>query len=175
MSTPITPACRTFRSEVFDRYPLVTDLGYYNRRKIAGTQTWSQHAWGNAQDLGGDIQRLDLVAIWLDANRSRLKIRTLLWRVANHYDHIHIAFNPKQTGRPPYPSEDTVDEVVKGIQRSLNGAGFRDMNGAALQVDGAWGPKTEYAYAKMCAAASEQGFPGSLTITSGHLDIEEEL
>lgn len=29
-----------------------THMGWYNRRKIAGTDIWSQHAWGNALDIG---------------------------------------------------------------------------------------------------------------------------
>ena len=173
MSLPITDPCAAFRLEVFDKWPGLTDLGYYNRRPIAGSTTWSQHAWGNAQDLGGSTQMLDLVNAWLQSNRTRLKIRVLLWRVANHHDHIHVDFNPKKLGVPPYPSEDLVDDVVKGIQRSLNGSGFTDPSGQPLKVDGAWGPKTEWAYARMCVAAGESGvFPSSLTITAGHLEVQ---
>jgi hypothetical protein len=29
-----------------------THMGWYNRRKIAGTDIWSQHAWANAIDIG---------------------------------------------------------------------------------------------------------------------------
>ena len=29
-----------------------THMGWYNRRKIAGSTTWSQHSWSNAIDLG---------------------------------------------------------------------------------------------------------------------------
>ena len=29
-----------------------THMGWYNRRKIAGSNTWSQHAWANALDVG---------------------------------------------------------------------------------------------------------------------------
>lgn len=29
-----------------------THMGFYNRRKIAGSDTWSQHAWANALDIG---------------------------------------------------------------------------------------------------------------------------
>lgn len=176
MSLPITEPCRLFRVEVFDRWPQLVDLGYYNRRKIRPpSSAWSQHAYGNAQDLGGDVQRLDLVAAWLDANRRRLNIRTLLWRVANHFDHIHVDFNPKRGGVPPYPTEDEDDmETNKGIQRSLNAAGFRDQTGAPLTVDGQWGPKTEYAYARMCAAAAS-GAPlhAELIIESGRLKVRE--
>ena len=172
MSLPLTEPCRLFREEVFRLWPNLVDVGYYNRRYIAGTTRWSQHAYGNAQDLGGDIQLLDLVHQWILAEKTRLKARTVLWQVPNHYDHIHIDFNPKKTGIPPYPTEDDDMELIKGIQRSLNGAGFRDANGAPLTVDGQWGPKTEYAYARMCVAAGEHYAGGSWTITSGHLNVE---
>jgi hypothetical protein len=29
-----------------------THMGWYNRRKIAGTNIWSQHSWSNALDIG---------------------------------------------------------------------------------------------------------------------------
>jgi hypothetical protein len=29
-----------------------THMGWYNHRKVAGSTTWSQHAWGNALDIG---------------------------------------------------------------------------------------------------------------------------
>lgn len=29
-----------------------THMGWYNRRPIAGTSTWSQHSWSNALDIG---------------------------------------------------------------------------------------------------------------------------
>ena len=29
-----------------------THMGWYNRRRIAGTSVWSQHAWSNALDIG---------------------------------------------------------------------------------------------------------------------------
>lgn len=56
-------------------------------------------------------------------------------------------------GTPPPTGDDEVEEVVKGIQRALNAAGFKGSNGAVLSVDGAWGPNTEYAHTNMCKAA----------------------
>ena len=32
--------------------PSWSHMGWYNRRKIAGSNTWSQHAWANALDIG---------------------------------------------------------------------------------------------------------------------------
>ena len=32
--------------------PCWSHMGWYNRRKISGSNTWSQHAWSNALDIG---------------------------------------------------------------------------------------------------------------------------
>ena len=76
---------------------------YYNRRKIGGTNRWSQHAgsepekqwWGNAADIFGSTALLDRAHDYLNAHRGELRIRVLLWRVRNHYDHIHVDTWPK--------------------------------------------------------------------------------
>lgn len=73
----------------------------WNCRKIAGSTTYSQHSWGNAIDILGPTKTLDEVAFWLQEHRDQLDIRVLLWRVKNHYDHIHIDFWPKGYGTPP--------------------------------------------------------------------------
>ena len=176
MTFPMTEPCRQFRAEVFARYPKLTDLGYYNRRPIARSKVWSQHAWGNAQDLGGPVVTLDLAAAWLQANRSRLNIRVLLWRVPDHYDHIHVDFNPKQIGTPPLPGEEDDDmEMVKGVQRSLNAAGWRGKNGKPLVVDGKWGENTEFAYARFVAETSDGALPPgahTFTVRAGTLNME---
>lgn len=166
----ITDPCRTAREELFDRFPALVDGGYYNRRKIAGTQIWSQHAWGNATDLFGPRSVLDAVAKHCRDNKTRLNIRNILWWVKNHYDHIHLDFNPKQTGTPPLPGQELDVEAIKGIQRSLNGAGYKGKNGKPLVVDGDWGANTEHAFAKMCVDAAE-AIPTSYSITSGHINV----
>lgn len=102
------------RDYIEDRWPDVTSKGVYNRRKIAGTNTWSQHAWANAWDIGPpkgepyyNAPTLDDVARHMRDLRSRgvlvngAQIGTILWRVRNHYDHIHIERAPKQRGTPP--------------------------------------------------------------------------
>ena len=164
----ITEPCRLAREELFERFPTVVDGGYYNRRKIAGTNTWSQHSWGNATDLFGPRATLDSVAKYCRQEKTRLNIRNLLWWVRDHYDHIHLDFNPKQAGTPPLnPPEDDV-EAIKGIQRSLNRAGHKDPDGNPLVVDGKWGPNTEHAFSLMCVGYQP---PDSFTITSGHIDV----
>ncbi len=58
---------------------------------------------------------------------------------------------------PPPTNGDDVEEVVKGIQRSLNNSNYRGANGRALTVDGVWGPNTEFAHSAMTVDASTEG------------------
>ena len=86
-------------------------FGQWNCRKISGSSSWSQHSWGNGLDLAHreygyttnpDHQAyLDTVAFWLDENSWDLSLWGLLWRVDDHYDHIHIDHEPRGDARPP--------------------------------------------------------------------------
>lgn len=84
---------------------LITGIGQYNRRKIAGTNTWSQHSWGNANDFHvSSLQDGDVVYAFLNTNRKALGIRVLLWRVTSHFDHLHADYWPKGVNTPPLSS-----------------------------------------------------------------------
>lgn len=106
-----TPPIARLNAEIYPRFPAARTMGTYNRRKIAGSDTWSQHAWANAEDIGvGTLELGDLVYNWLAQNGKRLGLRRLgwrrrwaLWRVSGHYDHLHVEGRPKQTGVPPLP------------------------------------------------------------------------
>jgi hypothetical protein len=50
-----------------------------------------------------------------------------------------------------------MEEVVKGIQRSLNAGGYKGANGAILTVDGVWGSNTEHAFTVMVKDKGTQG------------------
>jgi len=95
-----TPPIQEVYSYVFAKYPDAQNWGICNCRPIAGTTVWSNHAWCNALDIGGPTKLLDQIARDLNNNR-KLPISELLWRVANHYDHIHVTGSPKKSGRPP--------------------------------------------------------------------------
>lgn len=135
------------RTYVESTYPgMWKNLGVYNRRYIAGTTTWSQHAWGNAIDLGvvSPTQMDTIVAdLKLKKASGELPVGTILWRVRNHYDHAHVEGSDKRTGTPPIlPNVESEDmtELIKKIQTALNAGG------AQLTVDGVWGPKTHAAF-----------------------------
>lgn len=129
----MTPAVRRIirvlrRSRVSDR---IARAGVYSCRRIAGSSTWSQHAWGNAVDLfpdpptGDDPADLRAIAVAVvrlatrrtPANRGR---RLAVARVIDHQamrqwtpergwhayggtrgPHVHVEGRPTRTGTPP--------------------------------------------------------------------------
>lgn len=93
------PNLKVVWTEVYTRWPNVTSWGVANCRKVSGSTRWSYHApnpYAQAWDIHGSTATLDEVARYLAANRERLKIIELLWRVTNHYDHIHVAVEPRR-------------------------------------------------------------------------------
>lgn len=116
-------------------------MGRWNCRKISGSSRWSEHAWGNGLDItragfgySEDEEHqalLDETYAWLDGNRRNLSIRQILWRVRDHYNHIHVDFWPKGYGTPPcaggelkmqYPTWYNGGQVVKGDPGPMYGA-----------------------------------------------------
>ena len=70
---------------------------------------WSYHAWGQAWDITGASSTLDELYRFLNARRAALRIQELLWRVPNHYDHLHVAAGPDRSGQvPPCASGEAV-------------------------------------------------------------------
>lgn len=145
--TPTIPIRRLI-SEVYPRFPRAFTMGTYNRRKIAGSNTWSQHSWANAEDIGvPTLTDGDAVFAWLKLNATRLGLRRFglrrrpaLWRVRNHFDHLHVEGRPKKKGIPPLPGtipqeedmlragDDTSADPGRGavgrLQDLLKSAGF---------------------------------------------------
>lgn len=74
-----------------------------NCRPIAGTKFASQHSWpgGNARDIFGPVWLLDIVAAYLRAHRWLFGIKVILWRVKDHYDHVHVDMWPTGVPAPP--------------------------------------------------------------------------
>lgn len=134
--------------------------GVYNRRKIAGSQTWSQHAWGNAWDvMVADLATGDRLRAWLRQNRLWLPVGTVLWRVPAHYDHLHIEGKPKRRGVPPVIGEDdeNMEKLTTIIQQALVDAGYPLPR---FGVDGDPGDETQKALtAAFRDARSRSGLP----------------
>ena len=117
--------------------------GVWNCRKISGSSSWSQHSWGGAGDLThrdwgystnpAHQAYLDEVAAWLQLHRTELSIWSYLWRVASHYDHIHVDFEPRGASTPP---------CAGGLLKSK----YKDgsvVNGDPGPVNGIWLPEED--------------------------------
>lgn len=97
-----TKAALKYRGDMLLHFPLLVDWGITNCRHIAGSTSWSQHAWGNAVDLHPLTKSYgDKAYAYVQANAARLSVAHLLWQVPDHYDHIHADFNPQGVGTPP--------------------------------------------------------------------------
>ena len=153
----ITPSVQKIWDAVHERFPDVASLGIYNRRYKRNGKGWSEHAWGNAWDITyakdmGKVKGrayLDKIYAFLAQAKAAktLPIHWIIWRQPNHYDHIHVVGEPKQTGTPPLKEGTTVEsEAVKMIQRAMNAHGYTDANNRPLKVDGIVGPNTEFAF-----------------------------
>lgn len=116
-----TPGIQRLAAAVYREFPDVSSFGVYNPRHIgsASWRPWSQHAgcepargwWGNAWDMTSPasvlthgprgpsnpvhMAYLDLLYLWLRSRRDSLRINELLWRVPDHFDHIHGSTWPK--------------------------------------------------------------------------------
>lgn len=150
-------------------------LGVYNRRPIAGTSTWSQHSWGNAWDIGvKDPTTGDRVHSYLAAKRlaRALPIGTILWRVRNHFDHIHVEGVPKQTGTPPPAGSRTEGETVTvlQLQTALRKAGYDPG-----PLDGKFGPLTEAAWIESMRSAGGSGPDMAALIEAVLMEIRRRL
>jgi hypothetical protein len=86
----------------------VQDLGIYNRRRIAGSRSWSTHAAGRGWDAGcapQDTARLGLAFMRAAGELGIVEVIALrrIWRAGEgirdyhgpaHLDHVHLSFSP---------------------------------------------------------------------------------
>lgn len=97
-----TAPIRAVWREVHARFGgVVSSAGVAVCRRISGSTTWSQHAWGNAWDITGSVATLDRVAAFLRSPAMRPHVAQVLWRVPDHYGHIHVSGRPMFVGTPP--------------------------------------------------------------------------
>ncbi|MFQ5516396.1 MAG: hypothetical protein ACE5E8_02380, partial [Acidimicrobiia bacterium] len=105
----MTPNLQVLYDGVHSAFPDVGSMGVTNCRHIAGSASWSQHAWSNAWDITSPASMrvnglsdehytyLDGVSAFVD----QFEVRFKLWRRPNHYDHIHVDMWPYGYGTPP--------------------------------------------------------------------------
>jgi len=122
-SSRITPAIRQIESALNKAFPGWTSGGDFVCKNIEGTNTPSQHAWGNAVDVmvppvsSSGYRTMgntpgDAVAKWAiaQAHSGTLPIDQVIWRgwewihggnVYDHFNHVHITGAPQMSGVPP--------------------------------------------------------------------------
>lgn len=125
----MTPNVARAHSYLHAKFPELADFGQYSCRNIAGTGSWSQHAWSNADDFKTGpygsaysssyaLQQKVIAHLleWVPTTGGPMRVyqalgmRTILaWRrsiltgstVAGHTDHIHADYWPKGIWTPP--------------------------------------------------------------------------
>lgn len=84
-------------------------------KKVAGTNTWSDHAYGEAQDLFATWPVMDEIANWTVANYKELNVnyvilRDRIWKrdtkkwgvyTGVYHNHVHTSFCHDGAGTPP--------------------------------------------------------------------------
>lgn len=108
---PVTDDIRIIQQKWTTRWGPAPSLGDYVCRTVKGTNKPSQHAWGNAWDVG---------VAGRDAQEPKVRwLQTLpetglvLWagnRPADHSDHIHVEGRTPHRGAPPCMTGQTTTE-----------------------------------------------------------------
>lgn len=106
-----TPNVQHIVDDIRKEFPTVR-VGYWLCRRIEGTLTWSQHAYtqenyldpdfeGNAADIFPFNNATgDRVAAFLRTEYPEV-MKVVLWRVKNHFDHVHFDTWPTGINLPP--------------------------------------------------------------------------
>lgn len=110
---PPSVATRRVRSVwrfVYSWFPRAVSLGVYNCRRIAGSSSWSQHAWADAWDVTDEetvktrrpSPYTDAIVHEISVQAGHLHITRVLWADGGAHDtHAHVDVEPERTGTPP--------------------------------------------------------------------------
>lgn len=109
MNTPGTNAIDVVAGTVFKEFPSLQNWGIAACRNIAGTSSWSQHAYANAIDFGGSSSTLDDATYYMLSlvRKHYLPASQILWQgeeqisgssVSDHYNHVHVSGLPLVSG-----------------------------------------------------------------------------
>lgn len=94
---------------VYMWFPRAVNLGIYNRRQIAGSSRWSEHAWADAWDVSDEesvkenrpSEYLKDIVTFLRKRTSDLRITRLIFDDPSHQNHCHVDVDPDHEGTPP--------------------------------------------------------------------------
>ena len=117
--TVTTAEANALKAAIIAAFPETGQTGavwyQFCSRRISGSSTWSEHAWGNALDLmvrgPVTIEIAQRVETWLEARRSSL---CELIGLDVHADHIHVA---------PNPCRAVSGAIPPGLERWFGGGG----------------------------------------------------
>lgn len=112
---PAPPSTATSRVKavwrfVYTWFPHAATLGIYNCRKIAGSSSWSEHAWADAWDItdhdtsasGKPSNYMDAIVAAIRHRQGELHVTRVLWRDGGVHDrHAHVDLDPDHGGSPP--------------------------------------------------------------------------
>lgn len=104
-------------TEILTHWPNAENWGICACRDVAGTSSWSQHAYCNAIDINSSSDSMYQIAGYLLQNANDLSVHTIIYHrqvwsretpywhyydgVNPHYDHVHVDFDPQGAGTPP--------------------------------------------------------------------------
>jgi hypothetical protein len=110
-----------------------SEIGEIAHRKIAGTDAWSQHTYGNALDWHSTPDVMQQLADYLVNNAKKLNVRNVIYnrRIWNsskgwysytgkhpHTDHVHVDFKKSDT-KSPGPNAMKFHENVDNFANNL--------------------------------------------------------
>lgn len=190
----MTPNAARVRDELLAKWGAqISHIGVTNCRRIAGSSTWSQHAWSNALDIHTSDDTGSIIAAVL---RNDPNSKTVLWHVPGHFDHVHVDFWPTGHGTPPcaggvlrvrhadgridqdWTPDYQEDEMVKTGDRGPHVKRWQDwliqLNALAKgEDDGIFGAKTEAAVKKIQQRPDVALDPtGIIDLTTGSVIVE---
>lgn len=128
-----------YAQKIANKYGLTLTSAHRSsaKDKAVGGSGRGYHVLGQAYDLAGSVSNMDKAAVELKASKQ---FRSVLWRVAGHYDHIHVSWNKQNEIGGGNVKDGTVaigdkGGIVETIQDLLN----------VVTIDGIFGKNTEYA------------------------------
>lgn len=116
--SPGTAPMDIVRFHLYTAFPRLESWGICNCRRVAGSSSWSQHAYCNAEDVHAAFNVMEDATTWLVRQAQsglNLPVAQAIfnrrvwepsrgWReysgVSSHTDHIHISGSPMREGLP---------------------------------------------------------------------------
>lgn len=150
------PAQATVDRIVRSRDPRVKYI-IWRGRIMGGAAGPSPWVWRN---YTGSNQHMDHAHISVGRGRDGQSTRPDLYDSRSPWG-VSATVGLPPSGGSSTTEDAIVEAVVRGIQEELNRAGYRDQDGRALVVDGAWGARTQFAFRRALSAQGARGPAGA--------------